>query len=159
MNVNKVILVGRLTADPQVRTTTSGERVVTIGVATNRTWTDKGGARRDATEFHNVVVWGRQADVVSQFLSKGSLVFIEGRLQTRTWQGKDGTQRRTTEVIAEHVQLGPRGAANAPSAGQGGTPSEPFDRSSAQGAPVAEDVPVIDLDADASEIKPEDLPF
>src|SRR3989338_2582056 len=118
MNLNKVFILGRLTADPQLRSTTGGQQVASFGVATNRVWTDKNGQKQEAVEFHNVVVWGRQAEIVTQFLAKGSLVLIEGRLRTRSWQGQDGQQRKTTEIIAERAQFGPRSSSS--SAGQGG---------------------------------------
>ena len=122
MDLNKVILVGRVTADPQVRSTPGGQSVTTIGVATNRTWTDKAGQKQEQTEFHNVVLWGRTAEIAGQYLTKGAMVLIEGRLQTRSWTDKQGQQRKTTEVMAERMQLGPR-AANAGGGGgnwQGG---------------------------------------
>src|SRR3989338_1679589 len=108
MNLNKVILIGRLTADPDLRTTPSGTHVVSFSIATNRNWTDKDGNKKEETEFHNIVAWGRQADVVNQYSKKGALIMIEGRLQTRSWEDKEGQTRRTTEVIAERIQLGPR---------------------------------------------------
>src|SRR5579872_642841 len=108
MDFNKVILVGRVTANPELRTTPSGQAVTTVSVATNRTWTDKAGARQEATEFTNVVMWGRTAEIASQFLVKGATVLIEGRLQTRDWGTKTGEKRRTTEVLCERMQLGPR---------------------------------------------------
>jgi single-strand DNA-binding protein len=146
MNLNKVFILGRLTADPQLRQTTSGQPVTSFGVATNRVWTDKSGQKQEAVEFHNVVVWGRQAEVASKFLTKGSLVFIEGRLQTRNWEGKDGQQRRTTEVIAERIQLGPRPA------GKRDEKSEIRDEKPEK----AGEVPTIDV---SEEIKEEDLNF
>ena len=145
MNLNKVFIIGRLTADPQLRTTPTGTEVATIGVATNRTWVDKSGQKKDEAEFHNVVVWGKQASIVKQFLTKGSIIFIEGRLQTRSWEGKDGQPRKTTEIVADRIQLGPR-----PS---GGAPKNP----AAEGPATKEEMPVIDIDSE--EIKPEDLPF
>lgn len=108
MNLNKVFILGRLTVDPQLRSTAGGQQVASFGVATNRVWTDKSGQRQESTEFHNVVVWGRQAEIVSQFLTKGSLILVEGRLQTRNWEDKQGQQRRTTEIIGERIQLGPK---------------------------------------------------
>ncbi|HOB90121.1 MAG TPA: single-stranded DNA-binding protein [Candidatus Colwellbacteria bacterium] len=149
MNLNKVFLIGRLTIDPEIRTIPSGEKVTSFGVATNRTWTDKSGNRKEATEFHNVVLWGRQAEIVSQFLKKGSVIFIEGRLQTRSWQGKDGVSRRTTEIIGERVQLGPRAASQGP--------SEETPEAAPESVEKPEEMPVIDLDEEG--IKPEDLPF
>ncbi|HOF50327.1 MAG TPA: single-stranded DNA-binding protein [Candidatus Colwellbacteria bacterium] len=149
MNLNKVFLIGRLTIDPEIRTIPSGDKVTSFGVATNRTWTDKSGNRKEATEFHNVVLWGRQAEIVSQFLKKGSVIFVEGRLQTRSWQGKDGVSRRTTEIIGERVQLGPR-------AGNQGS-SEETPEAAPEAVEKPEEMPVIDLDEEG--IKPEDLPF
>lgn len=155
MNLNKVILIGRLTADPLVRTTPAGDHVATIGIATNRNWTDKAGARKEATEFHNVVVWGRQAEIVSQFLTKGSTIFVEGRLQTRSFQGKDGVSRKTTEIVAERVQLGPRPGG---SSGGGFAPEGRGDAFSDESSDMkVEDIPTIHLDEEG--IKPEDLPF
>lgn len=148
MNLNKVIIVGRVTADPQLRTTPGGQSVVTLGVATNRTWTDKNGAKQEETEFHNVVIWGRQAEVASQFLAKGSTVLIEGRLRTRSWTDKQGQQRRTTEIMSERMQLGPRPAPKSGgdvAAGQAPTPAP------------QEEVPIINLEEE--ETKPEDIPF
>lgn len=151
MNLNRVYILGRVTADPEVRTTPSGERVSSFSVATNRVWTDKAGAKKEATEFHNVVVWGRQADVAGQFLLKGSLVLIEGRLQTRSYQGKDGIQRKTTEIIGERLQLGPRPA--------GGQQSRPATTSAPTEEVSQSEVPVIELEDDILDIRPEDLPF
>ena len=145
MNLNKVFIIGRLTADPQVRTTPSGMEVATFGVATNRNWTDKSGEKKEATEFHNLVVWGKQAGIVRQFLTKGSTIFVEGRMQTRSWEGKYGQSRRTTEIIAERIQLGPKPSG----AGK--------EKSFTADAPAKEDMPVIDIEGD--DIKPEDLPF
>jgi len=169
MDLNKVILVGRVTADPQVRSTPGGQSVTTIGVATNRTWTDKVGQRQEQTEFHNVVLWGRTAEIAGQYLTKGAMVLIEGRMQTRSWTDKQGQQRKTTEIMAERMQLGPRAAGGG--GGQGGGQSSgrsfgsgaPASASShdgggsAEGAPSLDEIPVINLEDD--EIKPEDIPF
>jgi single-strand DNA-binding protein len=178
MDLNKVLLVGRVTADPQVRTTPGGQSVATIGVATNRVWNDKNNQRQEETEFHNVVLWGRQAEIAGQYLKKGAMVLIEGRLKTRAWTDKNGQQRRTTEVMAERMQLGPRpqgqgggqgggslgGGGNSFGGGQNSAPS--FDSAPAQpSGPSAgvdkaaeEEIPVISLD-DEEEIKAEDIPF
>lgn len=146
MNLNKVFIAGRLTADPELRTTPGGAHVLSFSVATNRVWTDRNNQRKEETEFHNVVAWGRQAEVVSQFLRKGGLILVEGRLQTRSWEGKDGQTRRTTEIVAERVQLGPK---------TGGAVS--ISRTEGVDEAKKEDMPVIDLDSE--NIKPEDLPF
>jgi len=108
MNLNKVFLLGRLTADPQLRSTTNGRSVVNFSLATNRIWLNRNGERQQDTQFHNVVVWGKQAEVAHQFLKKGSLVLVEGHLQNRSWQGQDGQNRKVVEVICERLQLGPR---------------------------------------------------
>jgi single-strand DNA-binding protein len=167
MDLNKVILVGRVTADPQVRSTPGGQSVTTIGVATNRVWTDKAGQKQEQTEFHNVVLWGRTAEIAGQYLTKGAMVLIEGRLQTRSWTDKQGQQRKTTEVMAERMQLGPR-AANAGGGGgswQGGSKSSGAasatsaaqDGGDKDAVPSLDEIPVINLEED--EIKPEDIPF
>jgi single-strand DNA-binding protein len=165
MNLNKVFLLGRLTADPVSRTTPSGQQVATFSVATNRVWYDKQNGKKEDVQFHNIVVWGRQADVAQRFLTKGGVVFIEGRLQTRAWDDKQGQKRRTTEVIAESLQLGPRPAGMASGA-------SPFPSSAPSGgfAPQAAvpEMPTIELDADmpapeppsgADGVNPEDLNF
>lgn len=151
MNLNKVFIIGRLTADPQLRSIPSGQQVASFSVATNRVWNDKAGARQEEVEYHNIVVWGRQAEVASQFLAKGSMVMIEGRLRTRTWQNKEGQNVKTTEIISERLQLGPR----AQGGGQGAAPKA----QSNQGIDkeIKEELPEINIDGD--DIKAEDLPF
>jgi single-strand DNA-binding protein len=106
MNLNKVFILGRVTADPQLRTTPGGQPVLTLGVATNRTWT-KDGQKQEEVEFHNVVLFGKMAEVASTYLKKGSLALFEGRNQTRQWTDKNGNERRITEIICENLQLGP----------------------------------------------------
>ncbi len=150
MNLNKVFILGRLTVDPQLRSTAAGQPVASFGLATNRVWTDKAGQKQESTEFHNVVVWGRQAEIASRYLGKGSLVLIEGRLQTRSWDDKQGQKRRTTEIIAERLQLGPRPA------GFSGQAAEAKAAPNPPAASPAEEIPVIDV---GEEIKAEDLPF
>jgi single-strand DNA-binding protein len=108
MNYNRSIIVGRVTQDPQLRSTPGGQSVLSMNVATNRAWTDKLGAKQEAVEFHNIVIWGRLAETSHTFLQKGSLVLVEGRLETRSWEDKDGVPHKTTEIIAESVQFGPR---------------------------------------------------
>ncbi|MDP3901254.1 MAG: single-stranded DNA-binding protein [bacterium] len=145
MNFNRVILIGNIAADPEVRTTPSGQQVASLRIATNRTWTDKQGAKQSQAEFHNVVAWGRLAEIISQYVQKGSLMMIEGRLQTRSWEGKDGVKRYRTEVIAENIQLGPKGA---------GTPSPA--KQEAKDTKQEEEIPVIEEDDD---IDVKDIPF
>ena len=110
MNLNKVFLIGNLTADPDLRTLPSGTSVSSFGLATNRIWNSPQGERQQEAEFHNIVAFGRNAEIVSQYLKKGSLALVEGRIRTNSWEGKDGTKRSRTEIVAERIQLGPRGA-------------------------------------------------
>ena len=160
MNLNKVMLVGRLTRDVETRNTPSGQTVASISMATNRFWKDKSGQRQDQTEFHNVVLWGRLAEIAGQYLSKGQEAYIEGRLQTRKYTAKDGTERRTTEIIAENMQLGSRPAGGGSASPSFNSPSSPSAPSAAprQESP-AEQIPTINLDEEEEEIKIEDVPF
>ena len=164
MNVNKVILVGRLTRDPEMRTTPSGQSVVTIGIATNNFWTDKNGTKQERTEFHNVVLWGRLAEIAGQYLTKGQECFVEGRLQTREYTAKDGSSKRITEIVGENMQLGSR-AQGAPSGGAR-TQGTPTGASGYAGAKpdqmktaAEEEIPTINLDDEKEEIRIEDVPF
>lgn len=127
-SVNKVILIGRLGADPEVRYTPSGAPVANFRMATSETWNDKQGQRQEKTEWHRIVVWGKLAELCGEYLSKGRLVFIEGRLQTRQWDDRDGNKRYTTEIQAREVTfLGGRGEGGEPvhkkSAGAGADPA------------------------------------
>ncbi len=151
MNLNKVLIIGRLTADPQLRSTKSGQQVATFSVATNRVWNDKNNQKQEEVEYHNIVVWGRQAEIASKFLLKGQIAYIEGRLQTRDYEDKSGVKRKVTEIVAERVQFGPKagGATGGRSFGNG--PAE-----AAPEKPVVDEIPTINID---DEIKAEDLPF
>lgn len=162
MNVNKAIIVGRLTRDPDMRTTPSGQTVATLSMATNNFWTDKGGTRQERTEFHNVVLWGRLAEIAGQYLTKGQECFVEGRLQTREYTAKDGTQRKVTEIIGENMQLGNRAQGGGQGGYQGGTRSAAGAAAAAPAAakaPAEEEIPTINLDDEKDEIKIEDVPF
>lgn len=141
MNFNKVILIGRLTRDPETKALPSGQSVTSFGIATNRFFTDKSEQKQQQTEFHNIVLFGRLADIASQYLNKGSLVLIDGRLQTRTWQDSAGNKRYRTEIIAQSLQLGPRTANEI-------TPSE-------QETPTQEEIPIIE----EKEIDVKDIPL
>ena len=103
--VNKAILIGRLGADPDVRHTNSGQAVANFRIATNESWKDKDGQQQERTEWHNIVFWDKQAEIAGQYLGKGSLVFIEGRLQTRSWEDDSGTKRLTTEIVGQRMQM------------------------------------------------------
>lgn len=143
MNLNKVILVGRLVSDPEIRTIPSGQSVCSFRMATNRNWTDSSGQKQEKAEYHNIVLWRRLAEISSQFLVKGGLVLIEGRIQTRSWQDSSGNQRFRTEIIAERMQLGPRSAGKITPASRE-TPQEEI--------PVIEETPEEEIDV-------KDIPF
>lgn len=110
MYINKVTLYGHLTRDPEMKTLPSGSAVANFSLATNRTWKDKDGQKQESVEFHNIVVFGRQAEIVAQYMKKGSALYVEGRLQTRSWEANDGSKRYRTEVVAESTQFGPKQA-------------------------------------------------
>ena len=139
--VNKVILIGNLGQDPELRYTPSGQPVCSMRIATRETWVGRDGQRGERTEWHTVVVWGKQGENCAHYLSKGRQVYVEGRLQTRSWEGRDGVKRYRTEVVANQVvflQGGPRDAA--PS-GPADAPAQP-DTSAPNGfdeAPPADD--------------------
>ena len=117
-SVNKVILVGNLGRDPETRYTTGGDAVTNIRLATTETWKDKAGEKQERTEWHNIVFYGRQAEIAGEYLKKGRQIYVEGRLQTRKWQDKEGQDRYTTEIIADRMQmLGSREGSGAPAAG------------------------------------------
>jgi single-strand DNA-binding protein len=121
MSVNKVILVGRLGRDPETRYTGGGQAVANFSVATDESYKDKNGERQKRTEWHKIVVWGKQAEIAQQYLKKGSLIFIEGRIQSREWQDKEGQKRTSFEIVANNFRmLGGRGDAAAAGAGAGG---------------------------------------
>ena len=162
MNLNKVILIGRLTQAPELRNTPSGQPVCNFSMATNRVWVDKAsGQKKEETDFHNIVLWRRLAEIASQYLTKGALTYIEGRLKTRSWEDATGVKKYRTEIIAEKLQLGPRtggfsgaGASASPSAQN---PSQYKPSGPAEPAPT-EKIPIIEDDSDA-DINVEDIPF
>lgn len=146
MNLNKVFLIGNLTRDPELRTTPSGQQVASFSIATNRMYTDKAGQKQTQAEFHNIVAWGRLAEITNQYLNKGKMVFVEGRITTRNWDAPDGTKRYRTEVIAERMQLGPR-------TGQGNAPQA---NTMMEATAKDEDIPVIQQEDEAPK---DDIPF
>ncbi|MCX6746329.1 MAG: single-stranded DNA-binding protein [Candidatus Parcubacteria bacterium] len=148
MNLNKAMIIGNLTRDPEVRTTPQGTSVASFGVATNFVWKDANGQKQEKAEFHNVVAWRKLADIIGQYLKKGSKVYIEGRLQTRDWTGQDGVKRYRTEIIADNmIMLDSRGAGAQPAAPQSDLPT------------IEEPAPIKETESDSDEIKLEDIPF
>ena len=114
MDLNKAMIIGRLTRDPEVRTIPSGQTVASFAVATNLNWTDQSGQRQEKVEFHNIVAWRKLAEICGQYLKKGKKVYIEGRLQTREWKSDDGADRRVTEIVIDSMikLASPRGRDN-----------------------------------------------
>lgn len=153
MYINKAMLYGNLTRDPELRSLPSGGNVASFGVATNRVFKKADGSKQEATEFHNVVVFGRQAETVSQYLKKGSSVYVEGRIQTRTWDSPEKGKQYRTEIIAERVQFGPR--AGGAAGGEGGYSGGSRNDAEAPQAAPKDDV----IDYPAEDINPDDIPF
>ena len=148
MDLNKVMLIGRLTQKPEKRVIASGQSVASFGLATNRKWTDKSGQKQEQAEFHNIVVWGKLADICDQYLDKGRRAFFEGRLQTRSWDGQDGVKRYKTEIVADNmIMLDGRGG----NGGEAPAARQPVNEIVIEEAPLANMV--------ESEIKVEDIPF
>jgi len=155
MYLNKAIIIGNLTRDPELKALPSGMQVASLSLATNRVWKDKAGAKQEASDFHNVVVFGRQAETSAQYLKKGQQVMIEGRIQTRTWDDKaTGEKKYRTEIVAESVQFGPKaggftGGSEAPKASPGG-----------KTVPAGAKKDAVDtIDYPTEDINPEDIPF
>ena len=153
MFINKAILYGNLTRDPELKSLPSGIQVCSFSIATNRVYKDKDGNKKEQADFHNIVAFGRQAELVAQYLKKGSGAFVEGRMQTRSWDDKtSGEKKYRTEVVADRIQFGPR-----PGGGGGGGASAagaPGGSSNKDAAPPAEGIQY-----PQEEINPEDIPF
>ena len=150
MNLNKVFIIGNLTRDPELKTLPSGSSVANFGIATNRVWRNQQGEKQEEVQFHNIVVFGKQADTVSQYLKKGSSVLVEGRLQTRNWEAQDGTKRTKTEIVAERVQFGPRRSG-------GGFAGQEKEGAGKGNAKQEEQLETIEYPEE--DIKPEEIPF
>ena len=150
-SLNKAMLIGNLTRDPEMRKTTSGQSVCSFSIATNRVYTDAQGQKKDQPEYHNIVAWGRLAEICAQYLVKGKKVYIDGRIQTRDWEAQDGQKKYRTEIVAENMIMLDRGGSP-----MGGNQPGAMDSS----APIT-NVPVADEPSAApdDEIKLEDIPF
>ncbi len=146
MYLNKAILIGNLTRDPELRSLPSGIKVCNFSLATNRVWKDKNGTKQEAADYHNIVAFGRQAETVAQYMKKGSSILVEGRIQTRSWDDKNsGEKKYRTEIVADRTQFGPRGS------GSSATPSS---------SPQASDSNNVDeIEYPEENINPEDIPF
>src|SRR3989344_6325450 len=170
-SLNKVFILGNLTRDPELRQTAGGQAVCSFGVATNRRYTDKQGQKQEQVEFHSIVAWGRQAEIITHYLHKGSSILIEGRLQTRSWQDPRGAKHFRTEVIADQIQLGPKPQG---SAGGGAPMNSPRNQDgnnstwneggmrpqqAPAGSNASDAMPVIELAEEGEEIDIKDIPF
>jgi single-strand DNA-binding protein len=149
MNINKAMVYGNLTRDPELKALPSGMNVCSFSLATNRVYSDRDGNRQEQADYHNIVVFGKQADNCAKYLSKGNSAYVEGRMQTRSWE-KDGQKQYRTEVIADRVQFGPKGSGGGDSAPASNRQSN--DNGSNDKAPSLPDYP-------EEEINPEDIPF
>ncbi len=147
MYINKAFVYGNLGRDPELKSLPSGVNVATFSIATTRVYKDKEGQKQEQTDWHNIVVFGRQAELVSQYLKKGSTAFVEGRMQTRSWE-QDGQKKYRTELVADRVQFGPKGGSGAPSASvSGDEASEPTP------------APAGGIEYPEEDIDPDDIPF
>ena len=149
MHINKAFILGNLTRDPELKSLPSGIKVVSFGLATNRTWKDKNGVKQESVNFHNVVAYGKPAELIAQYMKKGSSLFVEGRIDNRSWDDKDGTKKYRTEIVVENFQFGP-------SAG-GARSSSPRETSETPVKGKAEQMDTIEYPTE--EINPEDIPF
>jgi single-strand DNA-binding protein len=151
MYLNKAMVFGNLTRDPELRSTPGGQQVCSFSIATNRIYKKADGSKGEDAQFHNIVVWGRQAETCAQYLKKGSSAYIEGRLQTRSYDNKEGQKQYRTEIVAETVQFGPRSQGGGASRDEG---------SSYSPAPTASKAPKEDsIDYPQEDINPDDIPF
>lgn len=161
MYLNKAMIIGNLTRDPEMRALPSGNKVCSFSLATNRVWKDKNGAKQESVDYHNIVVFGRQAETVSQYLRKGASALVEGRIQTRSWDDKDGSKKYRTEIVADTIQFGPRvggqggGTAGGSNAGASGAGSMGSSAASSASAPA----PMDTIEYPEEEINPDDIPF
>lgn len=152
MSLNRAQVIGNMTRDPEVRTTSSGQSVANFSVATNMSWTDPQGQKQERTEFHNVVAWGKLGEICGQYLAKGRRVYVEGRLQTRDWETPEGQKRQRTEIVAENVIMLDR-----PSQGGGQYADAAASAPTSVGAPAAQQE--VEKSMGEQEIKVEDIPF
>jgi len=155
MYLNKAFLYGNLTRDPEMKALPGGTQVASFGIATNRTFKDKNGARQDQTEYHNIVAFGKTAETIGQYMKKGKPIFVEGRIQTRSWDDKGtGEKKYRTEIVVDNFQFGPQAPGTAPTGGSSYSPA------SASKAPAKEEAPSLDtINYPEEDINPEDIPF
>lgn len=147
MNLNKASLIGRVTRDPELKALPSGTPVVKLGLATNHTFKNKDGEKQESVQFHNLVAFGKLAEIISSYVKKGQMIYVDGRIEYRTWEKKDGGKGTQTEIVLENLQMGPRAA--------GGGVTGQRSESAYEGAPDAE----IAATGAEEDINPDDIPF
>lgn len=156
-SLNKAMLIGNLTRDPEMRKTTTGQSVTTFSMATNRTYTDKNGIKKDEADYHNIVAWGRLAEICQQYLNKGKKIYVDGRIQTRDWEGQDGVKKYRTEIVIENMIMLDRGGSPATGGAKGSTAV-----SSGPAVAANDEAPIVASEPSQNpddEIKLEDIPF
>jgi single-strand DNA-binding protein len=158
MYINKAMIYGNLTRDPELKALPSGMAVASFAVATNRTWKDKNGAKQDSVEYHNIVAFGKQAELIHQYVRKGQPIFLEGRIQTRSWDDKDGTKKYRTEIVIDSFQFGPKGGSGEYSGGASASASAPAKAASAHAKQPAPDT-LDTIEYPEEDINPDDIPF
>jgi len=164
MDLNKVMIIGRITQQPEARVVPSGQSVSSFSVATNRAWTDQQGQKQERAEFHNIVAWGKLAEICNQYLQKGKRIYLEGRMQTRDWVGQDGVKRYRTEIVAENMIMLDRMESGT---GMGQSYRAAAPHAAIAPAAASEEVPTISVDEPMpaqdtpanDDIKVEDIPF
>lgn len=166
MNLNKAMVIGNLTRDPEVRTTPQGTSVASFSVATNMVWNDANGQKQERAEYHNIVAWRKLAEIIGQYLKKGSKIYIEGRLQTRDWTGQDGVKKYRTEIVAENMIMldskgsGPvGGGSSSPAPAPASDTDLPTIEQETSAPSDSAPMPTEKSDSDSDEIKLEDIPF
>jgi single-strand DNA-binding protein len=148
MYLNKAIIIGNLTRDPELRSLPSGIKVASFSLATNRVWKDKNNVKQESADYHNIVVFGRQAETVAQYMKKGNSMLVEGRMQTRSWDDKNsGEKKYRTEIVADRVQFGPKGGASG------------FNQTKEQASAQSNAGEVDTIEYPEEDINPEDIPF
>ncbi len=155
MNLNKAMIIGNLTRDPETRTTATSQTVCNFSVATSLQWTNVQGQRQERTEYHSIVAWGKLAEICSQYLAKGRKVYVEGRLQTREWEGQDGVKKQRTEIVADNMILLDRPPASPTSVTQTTEAASVSDGTALQSPAIS----VLDKGMGEEEIRLEEIPF
>ncbi len=160
MNLNRAMIIGNLTRDPETRTTTTGQSVCNFSIATSSQWKDAQGVKQERTEYHSIVAWGKRAEICQQYLAKGRKVYVEGRLQTREWDAQDGSKKQRTEIVADNMIMLDRAPA---ATGVGDrassvTPADGQADSATTGTPTASSQ-ILDKGIGDQEIRLEDIPF